>query len=231
MLCSKIVAMFNVLSLPKDPVPASSTSRVRQQARGIDQELKLLVKSLSHYTKVLIGNSLRGALRLEHDHSNKEALPKFLDRFLSLKIDCTSLNHRNWLQFAPVGTTSIGAFSSEPAASELPRNIFRFPGSTTVSYSKDVPYGYQSLRLESVGESVFSPKAIAQGTQEGSPSGLTHRVACVACQMKIGEDCVRLGAYHRWHSHCIKCITCGKVAALAPSTAEATADGQHHDHQ
>lgn len=218
--------MFNVLSRPRDPLPASSTSQVQHQARGTDPELKLLVTSLFHYTKVLVRNSLTGAMRLERDHSNREALLKFLDRFLSLKMDCAHLNNMEWLQFPPIGTTRIRA-SSEPAAS-LPPNIIRFSSLTTVRYPKGAPYGYRSLRLEGVGESLFSPKAIAQGAQNGSPYGLTPpSAACVACQSTIDENCVRLGTYHRWHSHCIriKCIICGKAAAVAPSTSKSTTNG------
>ncbi|ETW79001.1 hypothetical protein HETIRDRAFT_323512, partial [Heterobasidion irregulare TC 32-1] len=37
---------------------------------------------------------------------------------------------------------------------------------------------------------------------------------CVKCNLTVEEDCVRLGTYQRWHSHCVQCATCGKVAAL-----------------
>ncbi|EGO22161.1 hypothetical protein SERLADRAFT_362555 [Serpula lacrymans var. lacrymans S7.9] len=43
---------------------------------------------------------------------------------------------------------------------------------------------------------------------------------CVKCNQAVEEDCVRLGTYQRWHSHCIQCGVCGKVSADTPSFGE-----------
>jgi len=39
--------------------------------------------------------------------------------------------------------------------------------------------------------------------------------------LTVEEDCVRLSTYQRWHSHCVQCAQCGKVAA-APVVKEPT---------
>ncbi|KAG8922059.1 hypothetical protein FRC01_014535 [Tulasnella sp. 417] len=214
MLRSKIVEVFNVLSRSKVPPARSSTAQVPHQARGMDQELVILVTSLSHYKRVLIVKALRGALTLEREHANKEALPKFLDRFQSLKIDCTGPSALEWFPFALTCANLAGA-SSESAA-----NVIKIPGSTSVSHSRGILYGYWSLRPENTGEAPSMSNAITQGAQKDSWSVLVPpSVACVACQSTIDEDCVRLGTYQRWHSHCIKCATRGKAAAVPPSTA------------
>src|ERR1700722_20013419 len=37
---------------------------------------------------------------------------------------------------------------------------------------------------------------------------------CVKCGLTVEEDCVRLGTYQRWHSYCVQCGKCGKLAAV-----------------
>jgi hypothetical protein len=39
----------------------------------------------------------------------------------------------------------------------------------------------------------------------------------VKCGLTVEEECVRLGTYQRWHSYCVQCGVCGKLAALPPS--------------
>ncbi|KAG9040576.1 hypothetical protein FS837_000445 [Tulasnella sp. UAMH 9824] len=46
------------------------------------------------------------------------------------------------------------------------------------------------------------------------------KLLCERYRKARQEDCVRLGTFQRWHSHCIKCVICGKVAAVAPSKGE-----------
>jgi len=76
-----------------------------------------------------------------------------------------------------------------------------------------VTYGFRSLAPESAGESPFSSSSSRDpGTKvsvNNPPSDL-----CVKCSLTVEEDCVRLGTYQRWHSQCIQCKTCGKVAAV-----------------
>ncbi|KAG9041063.1 hypothetical protein FS837_012775 [Tulasnella sp. UAMH 9824] len=84
------------------------------------------------------------------------------------------------------------------------------------------------------------PKAIAQAIQEGASPILTPPSdLCVACKLTVEEDCVRLGTCQRWHLHCVECVTCGNVAAVAPPkgedetavTAEANANGSSSENK
>ena len=52
---------------------------------------------------------------------------------------------------------------------------------------------------------------------------------CVRCNLTVEEDCVRLGTYQRWHSHCVQCAHCGKIAAVpAPQASGQTPQQQAH---
>ena len=73
--------------------------------------------------------------------------------------------------------------------------------------TQGVTYGFRSLAPENAGESPFNPAA--HKPSSNPPSDL-----CVKCGLTVEEDCVRLGTYQRWHSHCIDCAACGKVAAM-----------------
>lgn len=75
MLCKKVVNFFSLLS---------HTQETGAQRMGITQELLSLVTGLAHYLKILIRIALTGALRLERDFDNHEALGEFLDRLASL---------------------------------------------------------------------------------------------------------------------------------------------------
>jgi hypothetical protein len=45
---------------------------------------------------------------------------------------------------------------------------------------------------------------------------------CVKCNLTVEEDCVRLGTYQSWHSHCVLCSLCGRDAApLEPAMRKA----------
>ncbi|EAU90142.2 rho GTPase activator [Coprinopsis cinerea okayama7 len=81
-----------------------------------------------------------------------------------------------------------------------------------------VTYGFRSLAPENAGDSPFSLVAASSSSSGGSgpstratnpPSDL-----CVKCNQTVEEDCVRLGTYQRWHSNCVQCAQCGKVAAV-----------------
>jgi len=63
--------------------------------------------------------------------------------------------------------------------------------------TQGVTYGFRSLAPENAGESPYPPSDL-----------------CVRCNLTVEEDCVRLGTYQRWHSHCLQCAQCGKVAAV-----------------
>ena len=70
-----------------------------------------------------------------------------------------------------------------------------------------VTYGYRSLAPEFAGESPFSITSPSRLSADNSPSDL-----CIKCNQTVEEDCVRLGTFQRWHSHCLKCNICDKTA-------------------
>ncbi|KAL7267735.1 Rho-type GTPase activating protein Rga1 [Rhizina undulata] len=76
LLCKKIVAFFSLLS---------KTQETGVRKLGVTQELLSLVTGLAHYLKLLIRISLQGALRLERDHNNTEALRLFLEEVADLE--------------------------------------------------------------------------------------------------------------------------------------------------
>ncbi|KIO25868.1 hypothetical protein M407DRAFT_24824 [Tulasnella calospora MUT 4182] len=176
-----------------------SRTQVQSQRMGMTQELLALVTGLAHYLKILIRIALTGGLKLKHEYSNGDALLRFLSRLQCLRMDGADPNARRQ-RLATINKLS------EP---------------TIADCSEGVAYGYRSLSPECAGESPFSPQAIAQAIQKGTSSVLILPTdLCTACNLTVEEDCVRLGTYQRWHSHCVKCITCGKVAAIAPAKGE-----------
>ncbi|KIM44940.1 hypothetical protein M413DRAFT_367036 [Hebeloma cylindrosporum] len=63
----------------------------------------------------------------------------------------------------------------------------------------------------------------------GSSSSSPPSDLCVRCGLTVEEDCVRLGTYQRWHSHCVQCAHCGKIAAVpAPQAPGQTPQQQAH---
>ncbi|KAI5817133.1 hypothetical protein BZA77DRAFT_245702 [Pyronema omphalodes] len=76
LLCKKIVAFFSLLS---------KTQETGVRKLGVTQELLSLVTGLAHYLKLLIRISLQGALRLEREHNNAEALDQFLEELSNLE--------------------------------------------------------------------------------------------------------------------------------------------------
>lgn len=49
---------------------------------------------------------------------------------------------------------------------------------------------------------------------------------CSACSQGLEEDGVRLGMFHRWHSTCVQCKTCGDTA-VPMLKGEGADDGSH----
>jgi hypothetical protein len=169
---------------------------------GMTQELLALVTGLAHYLKILIRIALTGALKLEREQDVPEAMSFFLDRLHFLAVQGGNPG-------APrIVKTSNGAV--------VPPSRNRNPG------TQGVTYGFKSLAPENAGESPFSLLLGSNGHANPNPSsgnGVTISASnppsdlCVECGLTVEEDCVRLGTYQRWHSQCMKCMTCGKVAA------------------
>ena len=160
---------------------------------GMTQELLALVTGLAHYLKILIRIALTGALKLERDHDAHEPMTSFLDKLHMLAIQGAN----------PSAKRMIKGSNGETLASSRSSNIS----------TEGVTYGFRSLAPEFAGESPFmaAPRdpSLANVPTINPPSDL-----CVKCNQTVEEDCVRLGTYQRWHSNCIQCVTCAKVAAV-----------------
>lgn len=156
---------------------------------GMTQELLALVTGLAHYLKILIRIALTGALKLEREQSVREAMGSFLDKLHLLAVQGAN----------PAARRMIKGQNGEVIT----------PSSNGGNFgTQAVTYGFRSLAPENAGESPFreGPSKISSSNP---PSDL-----CVKCNLTVEEDCVRLGTYQRWHSHCVQCAQCGKVAAV-----------------
>jgi hypothetical protein len=151
---------------------------------GMTQELLALVTGLAHYLKILIRIALTGALKLEKEQNVKEAMASFLDKLHLLAMQ-----------------------GGNPAARRLNGEVIS-PSSAGNFGTQGVTYGFRSLAPENAGDSPFREGA-TKASSTHPPSDL-----CVKCNLTVEEDCVRLGTYQRWHSHCVQCSQCGKVAAV-----------------
>ncbi|CCM02430.1 uncharacterized protein FIBRA_04529 [Fibroporia radiculosa] len=184
MLCRKTVDLFTLLS---------HTQETGARRMGMTQELLALVTGLAHYLKILIRIALTGALRLEREYNVHEAISSFLDKLHMLAIQGG----------APSAKRMMKRANGEVMA----------PLENGNEGTQGVTYGFKSLAPENAGESPFvsNPRdpALAKVNVVNPPSDL-----CVKCNQTVEEDCVRLGTYQRWHSHCVQCATCAKVAAI-----------------
>ena len=154
------------------------------------QELLALVTGIAHYLKILIRIALTGALKLEQEQRVREAMPSFLDKLHLLAVQ-----------------------SGDPDARRLIKNgsgeVVGQNGTVGNMGTHGVTYGYRSLAPELAGESPFSMTLPSRLSVNSPPSD-----RCVKCTQAVEEDCVRLGTYQRWHSHCMQCNACGKAAAV-----------------
>ncbi|KAH9935931.1 RhoGAP-domain-containing protein [Epithele typhae] len=184
MLCRKTVDLFTLLS---------HTQETGARRMGMTQELLALVTGLAHYLKILIRIALTGALKLEREQEVHDAITNFLDKLHMLAIQGSNASARRIMKRANGDLIT--------------------PNENGNVGTQGVMYGFKSLAPENAGESPFSasPKdpALSKVPVVNPPSDL-----CVKCNQTVEEDCVRLGTYQRWHSHCLACQTCGKPAAM-----------------
>jgi hypothetical protein len=190
MLCRKTVDLFTLLS---------HTQETGARRMGMTQELLALVTGLAHYLKILIRIALTGALKLEREHGVREAMQSFLDKLHLLAVQGGNPSARRMLKGAKGEIISTQRSASGNAG------------------TNGVMYGFRSLAPENAGESPFigAPRdpGLTSIQVANPPSDL-----CVKCNLTVEEDCVRLGTYQRWHSHCVQCKSCGKLAAPPAST-------------
>lgn len=184
MLCRKTVDLFTLLS---------HTQETGARRMGMTQELLALVTGLAHYLKILIRIALTGALKLEREQDVREALGSFLDKLHMLAIQGGNPSAKRMMKRANGEVLSGGDQGN--------------------AGTQGVTYGFKSLAPENAGESPFSSAPRDPGLSKvavvNPPSDL-----CVKCNLTVEEDCVRLGTYQRWHSHCLQCASCGKAAAM-----------------
>jgi hypothetical protein len=192
MLCRKTVDLFTLLS---------HTQETGARRMGMTQELLALVTGLAHYLKILIRIALTGALKLEREHGVREAMQSFLDKLHLLAVQGGNPSARRMLKGAKGEIISTQRSGSGNAG------------------TNGVMYGFRSLAPENAGESPFLSAPRDPGLS-GVPVVNPPSDLCVKCSLTVEEDCVRLGTYQRWHSQCIQCKSCGKVAAPPAATAE-----------
>jgi hypothetical protein len=182
----------------------SHTQETGERRIGMTQELLALVTGLAHYLKILIRIALTGALKLEREYELQSALVNFLDHLQAL-----ASNRGN------------------PSARRLKADMT--VGNDGSSGTQGVSYGYKSLAPENAGETPFAPQALDGAAKTLSPPS----DLCLDCKQTVEEDCVRLGTYRRWHSACIKCKTCGKVAAapLPPKESSPAKEDEEKDNK
>ncbi|KAG8928977.1 hypothetical protein FRC00_001584, partial [Tulasnella sp. 408] len=217
-LCSKTADLFRLLLHTQD-FSSLNSSQVQSWWVDTTQDLLALVDDLAHYLKLLIGIALTGALKLKREHSNGDVLHEFLDRIQCLVVDGADPNAKRQQPDVPTRIANGSPVSEDGPPLSL--SAVTPSESIAVHGSEGVAYGYRSLDPGGAGEPPFSPKSIVQTIHEGASSVLTlSSDLCVACRLEVVEDCVRLGTYQRWHSHCVKCVTCGKVAAVAAHKGE-----------
>ncbi|RDB23715.1 Rho-type GTPase-activating protein 1 [Hypsizygus marmoreus] len=167
----------------------SHTQETGSRRMGMTQELLALVTGLAHYLKILIRIALTGALKLEREQSVREAMASFLDKLHLLAVQGGN----------PAARRMIKGQNGE----------FMTPSANGGNFgTQAVTYGFRSLAPENAGDSPFR-EGSSKVSSSNPPSDL-----CVKCNLTVEEDCVRLGTYQRWHSHCVQCAVCGKVAAM-----------------
>ncbi|KAG8958044.1 hypothetical protein FRC00_003109 [Tulasnella sp. 408] len=180
MLCRKTVALFTVWSHTQGSSSPSAPLRVQSKRMGMIQDPVFFMAGSAHHLKILIRIALTGALTLEREYSNGDALLKFLERLQRLGMDGADPNAKRQQHIVPENIANI---SAAPESGPLsPLGVAEFSGSTTVDNSEGVTYGYKSLSPGCAGESPFSPLAIAQAGQKGTSSVLTPPTdLCVVC--------------------------------------------------
>jgi hypothetical protein len=206
MLCRKTVDLFTLLS---------HTNETGARRQGMTQELLALVTGLAHYLKILIRIALTGALRLEREHSIREAVSSFLDKLHLLAVQ--------------QGNPGAPRLLRNPGGQQPQENgagVNSTPSGPN-SATQGVTYGFRSLCPEAAGDSPFWDSVRDNGHRTIVPPRPSD--LCAKCGQTIEEDCVRFDTYRRWHSHCLSCQTCGRVAAPPPPPRDKGKDKEGSD--
>lgn len=166
------------------------------------QDLLALVTGIAHYLKILIRIALTGGLKLEREHGTREPINGMLDKLHLLAVRGAS----------PMANRLMKTGEQHPI---ITNGIHPSPSSSITS-TQGVSYGYKSLAPELAGESPFWSQNPKTTTSTGHKIPNPPSDLCIADGVTVEEDCVRLGTYQRWHSYCVKCKVCGKMAGPPP---------------
>lgn len=202
-LCRKLVNFFSMLS------------QISPHGGTIPKMNELLtqVTQLAHYLKILIRIALTGAIKLDREQGNPNAMIFALSRLHMLSLDNAdpSLPKRGDHPEPPQPSAPwTGNESPEDMAQRsfdsLPRHPQGFIPST-----QNICYGYRSLAVETTGETTL------RGPQDDRFVPID---GCAHCKDAIEDDCIRQGMFNRWHSACVECKQCGDKANLSkPATS------------
>lgn len=112
----------------------------------------------------------------------------------------------------PAARRMIKSENSSSSSTTLPPTATP-PSRTKNPATQGVTYGYPSLARASQGSSA-EPSSNYAGPSSYPGGDNPPMDLCVRCNLTVEEDCVRLGTYQRWHSHCVQCARCNKMAEV-----------------
>lgn len=194
-LCRKLVNFFQMLSqITPHSFPDMKT-------------LLLQVTQLAHYLKITIRIALTGAIKLDREQSNPQAMTNALARLHLLSLDSADPSlHKRGDHAGP--TKPLEPWTGNESPEEMAKRSFdsltRTPEGFTPSTQR-LAYGYRSLAYETTGETTL------RGPQDDD---FVPNDGCARCNGTIEDDCVRLGMFNRWHSECVECRDCGDNAGM-----------------
>lgn len=200
-------------------------SQITPQSFPDMKTLLLQVTQLAHYLKITIRIALTGAIKLDREQSNPQAMTNALARLHLLALDGAdpSLQKRG---DHPGPTKSLDPWTGNESPEEMARRSYdsltRAPEGFTPS-TLSVAYGYRSLACEITGETTL------RGPQDDN---FIPNDGCVLCSANVEDDCIRLGMWNRWHSECVTCQNCGDNAGnvnIENSFVGPSADGDSHE--
>lgn len=214
-LCKKLVNFFLMLS------------EITPQSFPDMKTLLLQVTQLAHYLKITIRIALTGAIKLDREQANPQAMTNALARLHLLALDGAdpSLLKRG---DHPKPPKPLDAWTGNESPEEMARRSYdsltRTPQGFTRS-TQGLAYGYRSLAPEITGETTL------RGPQDDN---FIPNSFCVRCDQKVEDDCIRLGMWNRWHSQCLECGNCGDNAANvtiqnSPVALRPSADDDSHE--
>lgn len=198
-LCRKLVNFFQMLSqITPHSFPDMKT-------------LLLQVTQLAHYLKITIRIALTGAIKLDREQSNPQAMTNALARLHLLSLDSADPSLQKRGDHAPP-SKPLDPWTGNESPEEMAKRSFdslsRTPEGFTSS-TRHLAYGYRSLAYETTGETTL------RGPQDDD---FVPNDGCARCNGIIEDDCVRLGMFNRWHSECVECRDCGDNAGQVDIT-------------